>query len=306
MGIKNTDYFSLPSLAHPLSERDEWKAYERNAGLFNNQGLSRSLHGNKLLRHWKWVVGVSLVASAASAGYYFREEIYNNMNPVVMQEVATNTGQRKYVQLSDGTEVWLSPQSTLHYPETFNRDVREVTLTGEGFFKVKADAAHSFVVHSNKVKIQGPGSTFNVQAYENQPYTAVTSVNGAATISVADTQADVEPATIKANQCAIYVNDYQKIVTNNYSNADMHMQARRNGRYEFWGMPVTEVIKELQRQRSLSVELEGNYSTCKYYGEFRAQEPTEKILKRISEGINAKLTKEGENWVIHAKGCNKS
>ena len=143
MSIKNTDYFSMSSLAHPLSERDDWKSYERNAGLFSSQHAGRSFQSNKLLRHWKWIVGVSVVASAASAGYYFRDEIHNKLNPVVMQEVSTSTGQRKYIQLSDGTEVWLGPQSTLHYPEVFNRETREVTINGEGFFRVKEDAAHA-------------------------------------------------------------------------------------------------------------------------------------------------------------------
>ncbi|RXK87311.1 FecR family protein [Filimonas effusa] len=297
MSIKNTDYYSMPSLAHP----DDWKAYERNAGLFNNRHVSKSFPGSKLLRHWKWFVGVGVVASVSSAGYYFRGEIYNKMNPVVMQEASTNTGQRKYIQLSDGSEVWLSPQSTLHYPEIFNREVREVTIEGEAFFRIKENPEHAFIVHSSQVNVKAPGSSFNIQAYSNQPYTAVTSVSGSATVAVKDTQLDAEPAIIKPNQCAIYVNDYQKIVTNNYSNADAHMQARRNGHYEFWGMPVSEVIKEVQRQRPVSVTLEGNYSDAKFYGEFRAQEPIEKILKRISDGVSGKLIAEGDAWVIKVK-----
>lgn len=298
MSIKNTDYYSLSSLAHPLSERDEWKAYERNAGLFRNQHVGKSFPGAKLLRHWKWIVSVGVVASVSSAGYYFRDEIHNHMNPVVIQEINTSTGQRKYIQLSDGSEVWLSPQSTLHYPEVFNREVREVTIEGEGFFRIKEDAEHSFIVRSSQVNVKAPGSSFNIQAYSNQPYTAVTAVNGTATVAVKDTQIDAEPAVIKPNQCAIYVNDYQKIVTNNYSNADAHMQARRSGHYEFWGMPVSEVIKEVQRQRPVNVTLDGDYTDSKFYGEFRAQEPIEKILKRISDGVSGKLARDGDGWVI--------
>lgn len=268
--------------------------------------------------HVWWLVGASAVALLSATGYIYRKEVYNKMHPVVMQELSTAVGQRKLIKLTDGTQVWISPGSTLNYPQTFNRDEREITITGEVFIKVALSDKHPFVIHSNGVDTRtNGGADFTVQAYENEAYAAVTMVKGKAVVSVSDTAelageavtdsglpADaVKKTELLVNERAVFVREEKLIVKQKFASADKHMQARVNGSYEFWGMPANEVVKELQRQYADQVELRGNYYNCKYYGELKAQAPLEKFLKLFSESINARLTRENGVWVVQTKGC---
>lgn len=303
----------------PYSSNTENQSY---AGLFSGvtpkakASKSRSSFAGIKAHHVWWGVGVSAVALLSVTGYVYRKDIYNNMHPVVMQQLSTGVGQRKLIKLADGTQIWISPGSSLQYPQTFNREQREITVTGEVFIKVAPSATHPFVIHSNGIATQTAGEAdFTIQAYENEAYAAVTLVKGSASVAVTDTAsaataggselpADVVKQTVlHANERAIFVREELVLVKQKFPSADRHMQGRVNGAYEFWGMPAAEVLKEVQRQYSEPVELRGNYYNCKYYGELKAQAPLEKFLKLFAESINAGLTKENGVWVVQTKGC---
>lgn len=66
------------------------------------------------------------------------------------------------LQLSDGTEVWLNAGSELLYPEVFAGKQREVTLRGMAYFKVSKDAAHPFIVHTDRTVVRVLGTEFCV------------------------------------------------------------------------------------------------------------------------------------------------
>ena len=51
-----------------------------------------------------------------------------------------------HVAMPDGTDVWLSPGTTLSYDDTFRIDGRNVELDGEAYFDVTHDTGQPFVV----------------------------------------------------------------------------------------------------------------------------------------------------------------
>src|SRR5258708_5460488 len=77
----------------------------------------------------------------------------------------TTRGERRTVDLSDGTRVVLGATSTLRYPVEFGASAREVSLVGEGYFDVKHDAAHPFRLHAGHVTAQGVCTQYGVLAY---------------------------------------------------------------------------------------------------------------------------------------------
>lgn len=68
------------------------------------------------------------------------------------------------LELPDGSTVWLNSNSTLTYPSVFG-STREVTLEGEGYFKVAKDKGRKFTVHAANTRIEVRGTEFNVEAY---------------------------------------------------------------------------------------------------------------------------------------------
>lgn len=317
----NCKFSYMRTESMPYSNADK----QQYAGIFSGvssgseeKNSVRLSHGIKSNHVW-WFLGASAVVLLSATGYHFRKAIYEKTHPLVIQELATGVGQRKLIKLSDGTQIWISPGSVLNYPQAFNREVREITVTGEAFIKVATGNEKPFIVHSNGVETKTIGGDFTVQAYEDEAYVAVTLTGGKATVTVQDTaiaegeekeealqqpeEGTVKTADLVVNERAVFIREEKVIVKQKFASADKHMQSRINGTYEFWGMPANEVVKELKRQFSDPVELRGNYYNCKYYGELKAQLPIEKFLKLFCESINAKLTKENGVWIIQTKGC---
>lgn len=78
--------------------------------------------------------------------------------------IATGDNDRnKEVLLSDGSIVWLNHNSELSYPQNFQRNTRNVKLSGEGFFEVLPDSRRRpFVVSAGKAEVTVLGTSFNV------------------------------------------------------------------------------------------------------------------------------------------------
>jgi len=71
--------------------------------------------------------------------------------------------------LPDGTRVWLNAGSNLSYNiNDYGQRLREVTLIGQGFFKVVSNANKPFVVSAKNLKIKALGTEFDVKAYPEE------------------------------------------------------------------------------------------------------------------------------------------
>jgi len=79
--------------------------------------------------------------------------------------VTTPLGSKTHLMLPDSTEIWLNAGSTLSYLENNEEYQRNVSLTGEAFFKVKTDKSRPFVVKTRQVDVIALGTSFNVKAY---------------------------------------------------------------------------------------------------------------------------------------------
>jgi ferric-dicitrate binding protein FerR (iron transport regulator) len=96
-------------------------------------------------------------------------------------------GNRNHFTLPDGSKVWLNAGTTLTYPVSFDKDnIREVTLTGEAFFKVTHDSRHPFWIHTSRMDIHDLGTSFNVKAYPKDKTFETTLVEGSLEVRLKD------------------------------------------------------------------------------------------------------------------------
>ena len=93
-------------------------------------------------------------------------------------EIVTPVGSRTVVHLSDGSEVYLNHGSKLKYPQKFTGDIREVILSGEGYFDVAHNPDKPFVVKTGRLNVKALGTEFNVSAYTDDKYVEATLVKG--------------------------------------------------------------------------------------------------------------------------------
>lgn len=103
-----------------------------------------------------------------------------------INQVAVPYGMPEKRMLPDSTIVWLNAGSRIRYAEDFIQEKREVYLEGEGFFDVKHDPEHPFIVHAGNIAVRALGTQFNVHAYLDDNTIEATLISGKVQITMSD------------------------------------------------------------------------------------------------------------------------
>ncbi|WP_448698164.1 FecR family protein [Mucilaginibacter sp. AW1-3] len=104
----------------------------------------------------------------------------NNKDQVSYNTLATAQGEQSPypLVLADGTKVWLNAESSITFPTAFNGKERIVKLIGEAYFEVKHNEKQPFKVQTETQTIEDIGTSFDVNAYANEPILKTTLVEG--------------------------------------------------------------------------------------------------------------------------------
>lgn len=89
------------------------------------------------------------------------------------------------VVFADGSVVWLNAYTVMDYKEDFISD-RKVTVTGEAYFDIAADAEHPFVVKTRNLEVTVTGTRFNIADYPGQARATISLYQGEVTVESAD------------------------------------------------------------------------------------------------------------------------
>jgi transmembrane sensor len=142
-------------------------------------------------RYRKLLAGSSCAVAAVVLFFLFfnndkKTFAFKNKETVInpQSEVSTKNGSRTKIQLPDGTQVWLNGSSKLMYNEHFSGAVREVSLTGEGYFDVVKNAARPFIIHTSKMDIRVLGTIFNVRCYPGEKKTETSLIRGSIEVTL--------------------------------------------------------------------------------------------------------------------------
>jgi ferric-dicitrate binding protein FerR (iron transport regulator) len=100
--------------------------------------------------------------------------------------------QREMV-LADGSKVWLNAGSVLKYPPQFTSSERLVELSGEAFFEVSGNSDRPFRVLIKDAEVDVLGTFFTIMAYDDEPESRTTVVNGAVKVTSGGQSAILKP-----------------------------------------------------------------------------------------------------------------
>ena len=87
------------------------------------------------------------------------------------------------VILKDGTEVIVNRHSSLRYSRKFDQEERQVFLSGEAWFDVARDTTMPFVIDAGAALVEVLGTSFNVNAYKDNPTVEITVESGLVAMS---------------------------------------------------------------------------------------------------------------------------
>lgn len=114
-------------------------------------------------------------AVAAMAACCTLALLVQNLYPTLRADIVTATGERRDVQLPDGSQLTLDAQSSVAFDFADGR--REVQiLAGQAYFKVVKDSAHPFRVLTGQLSVTVTGTAFNVDSIRQRVNVAEGSV----------------------------------------------------------------------------------------------------------------------------------
>jgi transmembrane sensor len=161
------------------------------------------------------IYGLSLAAVSLIA--FFLGSIFSgakNAN-VVQQVIAVSYneikapyGSKSEITLPDSSHVILNAGSTIRYRSDYNIQNRDISLTGEAYFKVAKNAQIPLIVQAGKINVKAIGTEFNIKAYEDEAIIETTLVEGKVEITQTGQNANDENyINLNPNQKAIYIKE---------------------------------------------------------------------------------------------------
>lgn len=87
-------------------------------------------------------------------------------------------GVNSEIFLPDGSRIWLSPNSSVRYNRSFDKNTRKVELKGEAFFNVSYNPSRPFIVKTETMDVEVKGTRFGVIASPKSRTSEVSLVKG--------------------------------------------------------------------------------------------------------------------------------
>ena len=204
--------------------------------------------------------------------------------------VSTPRGRQIQLNLPDGTRAWLNAGSSLHFPTAFSGFDRKVEMTGEVFFEVAQDAAHPFIVKvNNSTSVEVLGTSFNVNAYANEPAISTTLAEGA--IKMIHGQ---QAITLKPGQ-----QGFTTGVALTMKEVDVsEVTAWKDGRFELYGN-IKDIMRQLQRWYNINeVDYQGGTENRMLVATIARSKKLSEVLAILEKTGSVNFSIVGEKVIV--------
>ncbi|MCG2461686.1 DUF4974 domain-containing protein [Flavobacteriaceae bacterium F89] len=217
----------------------------------------------------------------------------SNKNEVAYNVLTIPRGGQFFIELSDGTKVWLNSESQLRYPVAFVDGVsRKVELVyGEAYFEVSHSTEHqgaNFVVATQDQEVTVLGTEFNIKAYKEDAFIATTLVEGKVLVNNENTTSQLSPG-----HQAMYdagANTIDIIPVDVYNEISW-----KNGFFSFKNKSLKDIMTVLSRWYDIKVVFKNqNVENKTFNGVFSKKQELSDILSIIENTNEAKFEINGK------------
>lgn len=213
-----------------------------------------------------------------------------------VNKITTNRGNQYQVILPDGSKAFLNANSTLTYPLKFANDARSVRMTGEIYFEVaKMDRGTDgkripFYVETAEQKIEVLGTHFNVNAYQDEPYTTTTLLEGS-----------VRVTSLKMNESVLLKPGQRALLSERLRVDDIDISqdvAWIAGDFVFKGEELGSLLRKISRWYNVDVECPQRLNKLKFDGMVSRSQPLSTIMDMLQTTGKVKLTLNGRRLIV--------
>jgi len=236
----------------------------------------------------------ALLVIGFGLGYYW---LTNQQEYIIFR---TDVGEKLEVNLPDGSTVILNENSSLTYADDFNVTSRKVEFSGEAYFQVSRDEDKAFKVVSEETVVEVLGTSFNVDAYTDSDFVAVSVNSGKVALTSAKDGASV---ILEKGGYGYY--DKKTGILNNSTPELNNSDYWRTGILVYDNDPLVKVVQDLEEQFRIDIGInENKIGDCRFTSSFQNAE-LEEVLEIISATMNLSLEKSSNGYLLDGEGCNQ-
>lgn len=236
------------------------------------------------------VAAVAVVLLAPPAVRELRRVLTPQPVSAAIQEYRTTAGQRARLTLPDSSTVVLAPQSVIRYAANFgSRSSRTVALEGQALFTVTHSVGAPFVVNTGGIATRVLGTSFAVRRY---------ATDAALKVIVAQGRVAVGATVLGTGDIATAGSATQISVSR--ENAVTSQLAWAEGRLTFSGVPLRDVIPELQRWYGITIAVADRALLDRAVHTTFATESAATAIDLVAIAVGARAEFRGRHAVLHS------
>ncbi len=253
------------------------------------------LRKRRLLQFISYAAGILLIVGISAALGYFLSQKSINSNPKYT-EIYVPKGERSSVHLPDGSMVQLNSDSHLRFESTLSASgKRKVNLSGEGFFEIKPDSLHPFIVETPGYNVEVLGTSFDVCCYPNDSLYTTFLQKGKVKISKTDsTPVYLIPSELYCYNLTTKQSSKEKI-------GDFRYTDWTKGRFTIAGETIGELAKKLERRFNINIVFgDAEAKNHEYSGSIK-DEDLNTMLEALTYASTIKFEHKGDTIVLYSK-----
>lgn len=197
--------------------------------------------------------------------------------------------------LSDGTRVYLNAASELRYPTRFTPEKREVFLKGEAYFEVSRDTSRRFIVRTTGMNIMVYGTSFDVNAYEDNREVSATLTSGKIKAVCREREYDLLPGQQVRYNATTGETKVEKVCTEMYT-------CWKDGYYYFEAIRLEDIMLTLSRWYDIAaLFVQPELKEIEFTGRLRRYEEVEQLFRKFEQTRNIRFQRKGNSVIISGK-----
>lgn len=214
-------------------------------------------------------------------------------NSTAYNQLIVPAAKRSFLELADGSRIWVNANTRVVYPVTFDDKEREIYVDGEIYIEVSPDKARPFIVKSKKMDIRVLGTKFNVSAYEASQEASVVLVSGKVNVRTNNrTESVLEPSDRLSYEKGF--TDIRKVNVENYI-------SWKDGFYTFDNESFSVVLDKLSNYYGKKISYNSEVGALRCSGSLNLGEDMVKILTGLESTMPVNFTIEGEYISVSVK-----
>jgi len=205
--------------------------------------------------------------------------------------LSTPRGMDLKVMLPDGSEIWLNAESSLSFPESFDKE-RRVNLSGEAYFKIARDTKRPFTVTTERMNVKVLGTEFNFRSYSTER-PQVSLVKGS--VEVLSNKGAVE-AILSPGQGA----NIDKEGALHVNDVDIYAAVQwKDGFFYFQNQTLLTTLQEIARWYNVGVIFkDAAMANEKIHFSALRQESLSQTIEKLNMVLDTDIIVEGKNIVV--------